>query len=88
MLIQISAIGQTLMPNPANKMTTVSLNVNKKSDDTRVELIDGTGKILEVASSITSNNVELKTADLPNGVYVIKVIYGDKHHEGNVVVQH
>ena len=63
-------------------------NVNKKSDDTRVELIDGIGKILEVASSITSNNVELKTADLPNGVYIIKVIYGDKHHEGNVVVQH
>ncbi len=35
--------GFAVYPNTANEMTMVSLDVNKKTDDTGVELIDGTG---------------------------------------------
>ncbi len=36
---------------------------------------------MEVMTSICSNIVELASADLQNGVYIIKVVYGNDQHE-------
>ena len=65
-----------LFPNPAKDEVKISLN--NSSDNTRVSLIDMTGKILFDRSVPGNNEVSLKVGDLPRGYYFIKVLINNE----------
>ena len=57
-----------LYPNPASSIVTVSA-----SDLTRVELLDVSGRLLQVESISNANSFDLNVSTVPAGVYFIRV---------------
>lgn len=74
---EISEDGFLLYPNPSNGIVNVQLEDEWSS--AVVQVVDATGKLL--ATSIDGANTQLRELDLggiPNGVYFLRAISGDK----------
>ena len=65
-------------PNPTN--TLIQIGIENYNGSVQVELYDFNGMLLE-----TTNNTNLSLADYQSGVYLIKVIYGDRVEELKVI---
>jgi len=80
----------TLYPNPASREVNlvVALSV---TEAVNVQLLDITGKSIsneEVIMNSGTNNFELTTKALPNGVYFVKVKSAQVNETERVIVQH
>jgi hypothetical protein len=56
-----------------------------------VELIDITGKVVlseNVSSSISNNGYTLDVSNVPNGIYIVKVVNGEQVNTSKVSVVH
>ena len=86
-LSSVNAI--SLYPNPASREVNMRV-VLSKSEVVNVQLIDVTGKTItnkQVIMNSGSNNFEMSTGDLPNGVYFIKVKSAQLNDTQRVIVQ-
>jgi plastocyanin len=68
---QTSANSIRLFPNPAKDVVKISLD-NLSPDNTRISLIDLTGKII-FDQPVSGNETSLKVGDLPRGLYFVKI---------------
>jgi plastocyanin len=72
-------------PNPARDLINVSLDNN--SDDTRISLIDMTGKVLIDRRNVAKNNqITLNVAGFPRGYYFIKILLSNEQIIRRVVL--
>jgi hypothetical protein len=79
-----------LYPNPANNELNVQLKYAQYADVV-VELIDITGKVVlseNVSSSISNNGYTLDVSNVPNGIYIVKVVNGEQVNTSKVSVVH
>ncbi len=74
----------SLYPNPANSMLFIDLNTIKTNG--RIFIYDLSGKVIIEQPAIIGTN-ELNVANLPAGVYSIKVISNDKVMVGKFIKQ-
>ena len=58
----------------------IQIEIENYNGSIQVELYDFTGKLLE-----TTNNTNLSLADYPTGIYLLKVAYGDRVEQLEVV---
>ena len=65
-------------PNPTN--TLIQIEIENYNGSFEAKLYGFSGKLLE-----TANNTNLSLADYPNGVYLLKVVYGDRVEEVKVI---
>jgi plastocyanin len=65
-----------LFPNPAKDVVKISLD--NSSDNTRVSLVDLTGKIIFDRSVPKNNEITLNVGDLPRGYYFIKIFLNNE----------
>ena len=70
-----------IAPNPASTATTLTFNLNQKSD-VNVVVMDAVGKtvvnVLNTELSAGEQKATINTQDLATGVYMIKITAGDK----------
>lgn len=61
----------TIYPNPATDA--VSINLPEEGNALTIRLIDLNGKVLRTIFNVTGSRVELNTADLPEGIYAVRI---------------
>ena len=67
-----------VFPNPTDNL--IKLEIENYNGSFDAELYDFTGKLLE-----TTNKTAIRLADYPLGIYLLKVVYGNKVEEVKVV---
>jgi plastocyanin len=67
-----TAVSIRFFPNPAKDV--VKITLNNHSDNTRISLLDLTGKIIIDRFADGNNEVSLEVGDLPRGYYLVRVI--------------
>ena len=67
-----------IFPNPTNNLITIEIENYNGSFESK--LYDLNGKLLE-----TTNNTNISLADYSSGVYLLKVAYGDRVEDINVI---
>ena len=80
----------TLYPNPASSEVNLVVTLSV-TEAVNVQLLDITGKSVsnkEVIMNSGTNNFELTTETLPNGVYFVKVKSSQVNETERVIVQH
>ena len=80
----------TLYPNPASSKVNLVVTLSV-TEAVNVQLLDITGKSVsnkEVIMNSGTNNFELTTETLPNGVYFVKVKSSQVNETERVIVQH
>lgn len=65
-----------LFPNPAKDVVKISLD--NSSDNTRVSLVDLTGKIIFDRSVPKNNEITLNVGNLPRGYYFIRIFLNNE----------
>ena len=71
----VAAASLTVYPNPANDFATVSIN-SASSDNAKVTIVNAIGEVVFSSSTwlnAGSNNLNINTSALNNGVYFIRV---------------
>lgn len=79
-----------LYPNPANTELNLQLKYAKLAD-VSVELIDITGKVIlseNVSTSISDAGYTIDVSNVPNGMYIVRVINGDQINTSKVSIAH
>ena len=71
-------------PNPANNQLTVS----GIEGEYRIELINMQGQVLQTISSIGNKDIQIKTSDLPIGIYYLKFYSSQSIQSLKVLIQH
>ncbi|MEO8148121.1 MAG: T9SS type A sorting domain-containing protein [Bacteroidia bacterium] len=80
----------TLAPNPANESVEINY-VMKENTDAVIQVYNLTGKLqesLKTRSAAGYNNIKLNTAQLADGVYVVKLLSSQKAYTQKLIVQH
>ena len=67
-----------IFPNPTNNL--IRIEIQNYNGMFQAELYDFSGKLLE-----TTNSNNLSLTDYPNGVYSLKITYGDRIEELKVI---
>jgi hypothetical protein len=67
-----------ILPNPTN--TLIQIEIENYNGSFEAKLYDFNGKILE-----TTNSTNLSIRDYSNGIYILKVAYGDRVEEVKVI---
>lgn len=75
-----------LYPNPANELTTVSLN--SLNGQVNIRIYDLNGKLVSESSSIGQEKVSINTTELNSGVYWINLSDNEKSITQKLVVSH
>ncbi|MFZ9028335.1 MAG: T9SS type A sorting domain-containing protein, partial [Crocinitomicaceae bacterium] len=76
-------------PNPANEYATVEINVKAESD-VQLRLLDLSGKVIaasDYGTIATSSVVNLNTADLNTGVYLVELTVNGERMTKRLVVE-
>jgi len=73
---ETSANSIRLFPNPAKDVVKITLD-NVSPDNTRISLLDLTGKIL-LDQPLSGNETSLKVGDLPRGLYLVKILLNNE----------
>jgi plastocyanin len=71
-----NSVSIRVYPNPAKDVVKISLDNN--SDNTRVSLIDMTGKTIIDRYVPKNNEINLNVADLPRGYYFVKILLNNE----------
>jgi hypothetical protein len=78
-------------PNPSNRNTVVTYNL-AESGFVKVNLLDATGKLVREVSagekSVGAYNVEIETAELPEGMYLVQMITSKGVVTRKLIVSH
>jgi len=82
---QIKAQGILLFPNPAN--TEVRIKVDF-IDPIQIEIIDASGKIIQVDISHDSRGINIDVSKFANGLYGIRLVCTGEVYFGKIMVQH
>ncbi len=80
--------GIAVFPNPVEKMAAISLNLNKASD-VEVIILNSAGQELVSVKNLNEpagyRTIHLDMSKVPAGVYICRVIAGDKIASGSIV---
>lgn len=79
-----------IYPNPASDIINIQMEV-VKLESTTVELYDLSGRLVAEHTNISNlgtGEFQLNVADVPNGVYLVRVTNGEEVHTGRVIVNH
>jgi len=76
-----------IFPNPANNYIQISAPKNTVLDRTSIEVYDAKGRKL-LQKSMTSSSMEINTATLPDGSYIIKIVSSDKVRTEKLLILH
>ncbi|MGB1039186.1 MAG: T9SS type A sorting domain-containing protein, partial [Bacteroidia bacterium] len=76
----------SVYPNPANDV--IKVQVTKTRDIVKVELMDAAGKIVETREARGDEPIEMRTSDISQGVYFIRVHTGSQVETKRVVITH
>jgi len=78
--------GFTIFPNPAKGSFTISFVKEKIPNNAQVYVYDVTGRQL-LTESLKSNNQQINTAHLKDGVYIAKIVLSDKSVTKKIVIR-
>lgn len=94
-LSSITSTGQVLKNNstsiypvPANDYLTICIANFHDSKIVNLELFDITGKVLLSLNAVYKSTMEMKTSELENGIYLLRITYGNYSESRRVVVCH
>lgn len=73
---------ENIYPNPSNGLINITLIKNEVYD---IELYNQEGKLIK-SETITSDNYKTDLYDLPNGVYVYRIMDKYKNHESKKII--
>jgi hypothetical protein len=79
------AIRLSIAPNPASTFTVVNLDskyIGKKS----IQFVDAKGVVVKMVSTL-SNSININSADLQKGIYVVKVVVNGEVLTSRLVIQ-
>ncbi len=79
----------SIYPNPASDNLTIELNTGADASDAMVIIMNTIGEVLYNQNAVLSNgtlNHQVELNNIPAGVYVVKVVAGDKEFTSNIVV--
>jgi hypothetical protein len=86
-----NAASFTVYPNPVKDKATVTFTLSS-NEQVRLELVDITGKIVQEIDdrnrAAGEHKIQLRTAELKNGVYFCKVTAGSKSFTKRIIIQH
>ena len=68
----------SIYPNPTNNL--IQIEIENYNGSFEAELYDFTGKLLA-----STNSTSLSLSDYPTGIYLLKVVYGDRVEQLKVV---
>jgi len=80
----------SIIPNPANKVITVSYISNVICNST-IKVFDNTGKLIDTIEQPTQsgkNSAEINVSDYNNGVYLISIDNSSTHYSAKLIVSH
>ena len=83
-IVETEELKLKLYPNPANESVRLEWDAQK---ETVLELFDITGRLIE-AENIIRNNHQLETADLDDGIYVLRLTTDGKSVSRKLTIQH
>ncbi len=75
-----------IFPNPFHIQTSVKFNNSENSEYSFV-LYNTLGKKVEEVKNIISNEFEIKRNDLPNGIYLYRLISSSKIIHGKIIIE-
>jgi hypothetical protein len=78
--------GLTLYPNPAKDIVNLSLPSFGKQENILGEILDFSGRLRHIFSP-ASNPYSLQLPDLPDGMYLVRVISKDKNYNGKLQIR-
>lgn len=88
-LIESQSAKVGLYPNPASNSVNITLEMNHNSD-VIVNIFDLTGRLVvsESKGSMArgTNNIQLNTSKLNNGIYMYQVVMGDQVESGKLTI--
>ena len=79
------AIQLSIAPNPASTFTIVTVD-SKYTGEKKIQLVDAKGVVVKTASSF-ANTINIKTADLQKGMYVVKVVVSGEVLTSRLAIQ-
>lgn len=82
----------TVYPNPSNGDFTISYEVTKKRADVLLEIYDLKGMLIKTLVNIANQyegayHIPVTLSELPNGIYLVNLIKGDKKYAERVVIE-
>lgn len=79
----------SLMPNPTSGMTHVEFNLTERSD-VKMEIVDMTGRVIETVyqqeSPEGNYRLAFDVANLPNGLFIVKLSTGETSYTEQLVI--
>jgi hypothetical protein len=79
----------SLMPNPTSGMTNVEFNLTERSD-VKMEIVDMTGRVIETVyqqeSPEGNYRLAFDVANLPNGLFIVKLSTGETTYTEQLVI--
>ena len=79
------AIHLSIAPNPASTFTIVNVD-SKYTGEKKIQLVDAKGVVVKTISSI-ANTININTADLQKGIYVVKVVVSGEVLTSRLAIQ-
>lgn len=79
------AIHLSIAPNPASTFTIVNVD-SKYNGSKKIQLLDAKGVVVKTTSSL-ANTININTADLQKGIYVVKVVVNGEVLTSRLVIQ-
>ena len=79
------AIHLSIAPNPASIFTIVTVD-SKYTGEKKIQLVDAKGGVVKTTSSY-ANTINIKTADLQKGMYVVKVVVNGEVLTSRMLIQ-
>lgn len=82
-----SVLSYDLFPNPATNVLNINLEL-ETAENVRVEVLNAVGQVVIATAFVKTNNYiqQLDVNDLTNGVYLVRVIVGDKTAANQIVI--
>lgn len=74
-----------IYPNPAQSTVTLSIPISTKINRSDLTIIDMMGKVIDVPTKISNQDVELDLNNLANGLYFVQYNNGEKNFSGKVI---
>jgi hypothetical protein len=79
------AIHLSIAPNPSSTFTIVTVD-SKYTGEKKIQLVDAKGVVVKTTSSY-ANTINIKTADLQKGIYVVKVVVNGEVLTSRMLIQ-
>ena len=75
----------SIAPNPASTFTVINVD-SKYIGEKKIQWIDAKGVVVKTTSSL-ANSININTADLQKGVYIVKVVVNGEVLTSRMVIQ-